>query len=64
MTFSPYKKIVGPQLFEGINDTLRILINAVGETKNEKLIQLEQDLDLIITSPLNVLKDVWQKLER
>jgi len=59
----PDKKLVGPQLFEGINDTLRILINAAGETKNEKLIQLEQDLDLIIASPLSVLKDVWQKLE-
>ena len=59
----PDKKIVGQQLFEGINDTLRILINAVGENKNEKLIQLEQDLDLIIISPLSVLKDVWQKLE-
>ena len=60
----PDKKIVSPQLFEGINDTLRILIDAAGETKNEKLVQLKQDLDLIITSPLNVLKDVWQDLEK
>ena len=60
----PDKKIVGQQLFEGINDTLRILIDAAGETKNEKLVQLKQDLDLIITSPLNVLKDVWHDLEK
>ena len=32
----PDKKIVGQQLFEGISDTLRILIDAAGEIDNDK----------------------------
>jgi cyclic beta-1,2-glucan synthetase len=41
----PDKKIIGQQLFEGIRDTLKILIDAAGETADDRLIQLKKELD-------------------
>jgi cellobiose phosphorylase len=58
------KKIVGQQLFEGISDTLRILIDATGEIANDRLDQLKKDLDLIITSPPVTLMDLSQRLDK
>ncbi|MGE5845940.1 MAG: GH36-type glycosyl hydrolase domain-containing protein, partial [Ignavibacteria bacterium] len=60
----PDKKIVGQQLFEGISDTLRILIDAAGEIANDRLVQLKKDLDLIIISPPVTLVDVWRRLDK
>jgi cellobiose phosphorylase len=60
----PDKIIIGPQLFEGISDTLRILVDATGEIANDRIDQLKKELDLIITSPPVTLLDVWQRLEK
>ncbi len=60
----PDKKIVGQQLFEGISDTLRILIDAAGEIDNEKLVQLKKDLDLMMISPSIDLVDVSRRLNK
>jgi cellobiose phosphorylase len=60
----PDKKIVDQQLFEGINDTLRILIDAAGEIADDKLVQLKKDLDLMIISPTINLADVWRRLDK
>jgi cyclic beta-1,2-glucan synthetase len=59
----PDKKIIGQQLFEGINDTLRILKDASGNLSNQKLDQLQKDLDLIAALPPVTLTDAWQSLE-
>ena len=60
----PDKKIVDQQLFEGISDTLRILIDAAGEIANDRLVQLKKDLDLITISPPINLVDVWRRLDK
>jgi len=40
----PDKKIVGPKLFDGLNDTLGILSDAAGEAAPAELAQLQKDL--------------------
>ncbi|HCY75140.1 MAG TPA: cyclic beta 1-2 glucan synthetase [Ignavibacteriales bacterium] len=60
----PDKKIVGQQQFEGISDTLRIFIDAAGEIKKEKLVQLQRDLELMMSSPSIDLIDVSRRLNK
>jgi cellobiose phosphorylase len=60
----PDEKIAGPQLFEGINDTLRILIEAAEGIAREELIHIQKDLELIINSPHISLYALWQSLEQ
>ena len=59
----PNNKILEPQLFEGMNDTLRIIIDAAGEIDHGRLIQLQIDLEDIINSPPNTLTSLWQNLD-
>lgn len=59
----PDEKIVGHQLFEGIRDTLNILIDAAGVNVNGRLTQLQSDLDLMISSPSFDLPDLWKRLD-
>ncbi len=60
----PEKKIAGQHVFEGISDTLRILINAAGEIHDDKFVQFQKDLDLIINSPHAALEDISRSLEK
>jgi cyclic beta-1,2-glucan synthetase len=60
----PDEKIVGHQLFEGIRDTFNILIDAAGVSVNDRLAQLQRDLDLMIISPSFDLPDVWKRLDK
>jgi cellobiose phosphorylase len=41
----PDHKILGPRLFEGLSDTLRILMDAAGEAASPRLAQLQKDLE-------------------
>jgi cellobiose phosphorylase len=47
----PDAKIVGKQIFEGLSDTLRILIEATEGTDNDLLIQLQKDLETAVNFP-------------
>ena len=40
----PDHKILGARLFDGLSDTLRILVNVAGETAPAQLVQLQEDL--------------------
>ncbi len=60
----PDKKIVSQQVFEGLSDTLRILISATGEIDDNRLAQFEKDLDFITISPINTLEDFSRSLEK
>ena len=59
-----YHKIVGLQLFEGIRDTLRILIDVAEGIDHNLLAQLQKDLEFTINFPPNTLDVTWQTLER
>ena len=60
----PNNKIVVPQLFEGISDTLRILISAAMEIDKHRLDQLQKDLESIINLPPATLTEAWQCLDK
>ncbi len=60
----PDQKIVSQQVFEGISDTLRLLISAAGETQDYRLAQFMKELDFITVSPANTLEDFSRNLER
>ena len=57
-------KIVGKQLFEGINDTLRILIELDEGSDHDQLNQLQNELETAINSPLGTLVEVWLRLDK
>ena len=58
----PDQKIVGKQLFEGISDTLRILIKIAEGKEHDELIQLQRDLEFAINSPPITLSEIQQNL--
>ncbi len=60
----PDHKIIEPQLFEGMVDTLRILTDTVGKKDQEELIQLQKDLELTVNSPPITLTAAWQILNQ
>ncbi len=60
----PDQKIAGPQLFEGINDTLRILMEAAKGTDLDRLLKLQKDLESILNFPPVTLAAAWQSLEQ
>jgi cellobiose phosphorylase len=60
----PDHKIVEPQLFEGINDTLRILIDFAEGIDDDRFIQLQKDLELAVNFPPITLTAAWQSLDR
>ena len=60
----PEQKIVGHQLFEGISDTLRIIIEITKGKDHDPLIQLQKDLELTVNSPPVTLSAIRQRLER
>ncbi|MHB1687984.1 MAG: GH36-type glycosyl hydrolase domain-containing protein [Ignavibacteriaceae bacterium] len=60
----PDHKIVGPQLFEGISDTLRILIDVSEGINHNQLVQLQKDLEFTVNFPPITLVAAWQSLDR
>ncbi|MHB8853732.1 MAG: GH36-type glycosyl hydrolase domain-containing protein [Ignavibacteriaceae bacterium] len=60
----PDHKIVGPQLFEGISDTLRILIDVAEGIDLDLLDQLQKDLEFSINFPPITLAATWQSLDQ
>ena len=60
----PDQKIVGLQLFEGINDTLKILLESAKIVDDDRLLKLQNDLESIINSPPVTLAAVWQSLDQ
>jgi cellobiose phosphorylase len=60
----PDQKIIGPQLFEGINDTLNIFRSVADGIDSKIFVGIQKELDLIILSPPNTLTGYWQKLKK
>ncbi len=60
----PDHKIVGQQLFEGISDTLRILINVAEGNVNDQLIQLQKELEFTVNFPPITLAEAWLSLNK
>jgi cyclic beta-1,2-glucan synthetase len=58
----PDQKIIGPQLFEGIADTLRILITTAEGLEKNELEEFQKELKLIISSLPNTLNEYWKKI--
>jgi hypothetical protein len=44
----PDQLIPGPRIFEGIDDTLQILINKSGESIPDEIVQFRRNLDAIL----------------
>jgi cyclic beta-1,2-glucan synthetase len=60
----PDQKIVGLQLFEGISDTLRILLDIVKGVDHDQLLQLQKNIEFTVNFPPVTLAEAWQNLER
>ncbi len=60
----PDRKILGTRLFEGLGDTLRILVDAAGGTAPAQLAQLQEDLASASESPPATLPAARLCLER
>ena len=57
-------KIVGARLFEGLSDTLGVLVEAVAGTLPAPLVQLQKDLETAYDSRPTTLAATWLWLER
>jgi hypothetical protein len=60
----PDCKILGPRLFEGLQDTLRVLVGAPGGTVPAQLVQLQEDLAYAFETPPATLGAARLLLER
>jgi len=58
----PDEKIFGSKVFEGLSDTVRILMDAAGETAQARLTQAREDLESLCTEQPDTLKAVWESL--
>jgi cyclic beta-1,2-glucan synthetase len=63
LTALPDERIVGSKVFEGLLDTLTILIDAAGETVPARLIQVQDDLAFLCTSRPDTLDAAWESLD-
>ncbi|MBF0408094.1 MAG: cyclic beta 1-2 glucan synthetase [Candidatus Riflebacteria bacterium] len=57
-------KIVSPRLFEGLNDTLMLFMEAAGKETSASAKGLQDSLALAIASPPNTLSKLWVSLEK
>ncbi len=64
LTALPDEKIVGAQLFDGLTDTLRILMDAAGETPPIGLAHLQTALESVRVSRPNTLEGVKESLDK
>ncbi|MEM5788072.1 MAG: glucoamylase family protein, partial [Syntrophobacteraceae bacterium] len=46
----PDDSVLGPRLFDGLSDTLRVLVDVAGETASGHLDQLQQDMDIAVNT--------------
>jgi cellobiose phosphorylase len=60
----PDQKILCPRIFDGLSDTLSILVDEAGEAASAPLIQLRKDLDSALHCPPATLTDAQLCLER
>jgi cellobiose phosphorylase len=58
----PDRKILEARFFEGLNDTLRVLVDVAGESAPAKLVQLQEEL--ASDSRPATLSETWQRLNR
>lgn len=58
------QKITGPRLFEGINDTLQILISLAGKSIPERIIQFRTHMDVVLNEHTISLMNIWKHLEK
>ncbi len=57
-------KILGARWFDGLHDTLRILVDAAGSTQSDLLAQLQADIESACSSRPVTLALAWQCLDR
>ncbi|MFH0974873.1 MAG: glucoamylase family protein [Spirochaetota bacterium] len=61
----PDTKIIGPQLFDGLRDTLNVFMDAVGENRPAGLVQLQKYLESVCVSQpdtLEAAREIFDKL--
>ena len=59
----PNQLITGPRTFEGINDTLQILINKSGESIPDEILQFRRNLDAILNESPDTLGHLFKCLK-
>jgi len=59
----PDQLIIGPRIFEGINDTLQILLEQTGNSIPVQIVQFRNYLNTILNEPLGTLVYIHQCLE-
>ncbi len=60
----PDAKIIGPQLFDGLSDTLNVLIDAAEETPPDGIAELQKYLESVCVSKPNTLPAVREILDK
>ncbi|MFZ2444787.1 MAG: glucoamylase family protein [Syntrophobacteraceae bacterium] len=60
----PDDNILGARLFEGLSDTLRVLVDVAGASAPTRLAQLQKELDLAAASPPATLSEARLCLDR
>ena len=60
----PDAPILGPRVFEGIKDTVRVLEDVIGKTASDRLVQLQKTLKSVIESPPTTLPLALLYLDR
>ncbi|MGC2048842.1 MAG: glucoamylase family protein, partial [Gallionella sp.] len=60
----PDQKILGPQVFGGLSDTLKVLVDAAGETTPALLAQIQKDAESVLNSPPTTLMAARQSLDQ
>lgn len=60
----PEQKIMGAQLFDGLSDTVKVLVNAAGGTTSTQLAQLRKDLASVCDSLPTTLTATWLCLDQ
>jgi cyclic beta-1,2-glucan synthetase len=60
----PDQLILGPRLFDGIDDTFRVLLKQAGKSKPIQLVQFRNFLDAILKEPPVTMVDIRDCLEK
>ena len=55
--------ILGARVFEGLHDTLGILVEAASSTPLAGLAQFQQDVEAVCAAPPSTLAQAWQRLD-
>jgi cellobiose phosphorylase len=60
----PDDNILGARLFDGLSDTLRVLVDVAGGSAEAQLVQLQKDMDLAVSSQPATIEEARLRLER